>query len=92
MIVGVGEIDPAPTEMVVDLVQLRSRGIGPKSQTLSLDLPKAGVELRVADQEGVMLRRDGAFLLVEIKGYAVLKVNDEEVEESPRRRKSKDVD
>src|SRR5262249_41914994 len=49
------------------------------------DPREGGVEGRVVDQEGIMLRRDRAVLLVEVDRHPVRQVHDQEVQEGPRR-------
>ena len=58
MLIGIGEIDAAPAKMMIDLARLGPRWVGPIGQAKLLDLCEAGVELLVADEEGVVLRRD----------------------------------
>ena len=67
MLVGIEEIDPAPTEMMVDLSRYRPCRVGPESQALALDSLEPAVEFLVADQESIMLLRDRPLLLIKVE-------------------------
>ena len=82
---GIGEIDPPSAEMRIDLSRPGPRRIRPVIETARADPPEDRVEFRVAHQEGIMLDRDVALLLVEIERHMVVQVDDHEMQEGARR-------
>jgi hypothetical protein len=77
--------------MMIDLARLSSGGIRPIIERSALNPAECGVEFRIADEEGVMLRRNGPVLLVIIEGDAVREVDHQEMKERPRGRKAENI-
>src|SRR5262249_52498921 len=71
MTIWILEIDAASAVMVVNLACLGARWIGPILETPLSHPTKDLVELRFANQKGIVLHRDVAVLVHEIDAYAV---------------------
>jgi hypothetical protein len=67
MAVGVGEIDPAAAIVVIDLAGSAAHRIGPMVETSLADAAENSVEIRLADQEGLVLWSDRAVGVGEIE-------------------------
>src|SRR5262249_24813587 len=71
MTIWILEVDAASTVMVVNLACLGARGIAPIWEPLLSHPTKDLVDLRFANQKGIVLHRDVAILVHEIDAYAV---------------------
>src|SRR5207244_8728102 len=91
MPIGILEVDAAPIVPMVDLTGFRLVRIGPVRQMSLLDAPKDLVELRLADQEGIMLGLDVAAGVHEIQGQLIADRDESEGPKANRRRHSEDL-
>src|SRR6266480_7151040 len=90
MAVGIGEVQATAPVPVVDLATLGLAGIGPVGLVPFADAAEGGVELLLADQEGVMLRGDLPAGLAEVQRDTVVGLHDEEVPEPSGGRQAED--
>ena len=58
MTIGVGEVDTPPAVIVVDLARAAAHRVGPIFKPSLADTAENSVEIRLADQEGVVLWAD----------------------------------
>src|SRR6185503_2869206 len=81
MTIGVGEVDTPPAVVVVDLTGAVAHRVGPVLKPPLADPAENSVKIRLADQEGVVLRADGAFGVGEVERDAVVELHHVEMAE-----------
>ena len=86
MAVGIGEIEPAAAIPAVDFAGAPAGWIGPIVEISFADSIENRIEVRLADEECIMLRRDLAVGFVKIQGYAVVEPDNMERPKRRRRR------
>ena len=84
--VGVGKVDPAPAIVVIDLAGAMSRRVGPMIQRPLADAGEDSVEVRLADQKGIVLWSDRALGVGEVERDPVVEFHHIEMAETDRRR------
>jgi len=72
MAVRIGKVYTTPAIVVIDLAGMTAHRISPMVDATFVDSAENGVEICLADQEGIMLRSDWAFGVGEVKRNAVV--------------------
>src|SRR4029077_2616034 len=85
------EVQAAAAVAPVDLPALAAAGVGPVVDPAVADAAEDRVELLLADQERVVLRRDGLVRHVEVEGDVVVHAHDVEWPEACRPRAAEDL-
>src|SRR5580693_8150686 len=70
--VRVGKVDPASTVIMIDLARATTPRISPVLDSLLPDTGDDGIEIRLGNQESIVLRLDGSVGVREIERHAVV--------------------
>jgi hypothetical protein len=91
MPVGILEVAPAAAVAPVDLAAMRAAGVGPEVEAALADAIEDRVELRLADEEGIVLWCDLVVGRVEVERDVVVDADDVEGTETRGRRPAEDL-
>src|ERR1700723_1478945 len=86
--VGVGKIYPASAVVMIDLARAGTPGVRPVLETLPSDAAEDGIEIRLGNQEGVVLWLDRSIGRCEIERHSVVEFDHLEGTEPDWRRQT----
>lgn len=85
MAVGVWEVHSLSTIVVIDFVRTAARRVCPVLELAFADAAKHGIEIRLADQEGIVLWPDRTVGIGEIERNSVVEFHHVKMTEAGRR-------